>query len=181
MSIVIDPAKLRGADLVHVRDLDLLEKACQKIGLVFRRNDGHYRVWEHATDIPVAEHSIGMSEEKLEEARKKVPHSGKKRNYEIGLVPDKERGGWLLTSDNDPNMPGSRLLAEVAGPIKYSEGDGTNRHAGEITEAFASLMTAYYREAAYAAYVPLGYSITERIGEFGQLIIEAEIPEMATY
>lgn len=176
MSIVFDPRKVRGRDLYRIADLAALRAACKRLGLEFLEGHTAYHTWNDRDPAkPKAEHTIRLSKEQLDRARKAVKFSGGVP-YEIGVIRSDEDNCWYLASDNDPRMAGSKLLAQICGPVVYSGMDETDRSTGEITEAFGLLMQGYYVEAQKAEAAAYGYSCYEQVLDDGRIAVYAEIP-----
>jgi hypothetical protein len=124
---------------LEVKDLDALERACKRLGLVLRLGQQTYKWWgTHVGDYPLPE---GFTEEDLGKCEHAIADPNNRHAYEIGLV--KRRDG----------KPGYTLLWDF-----FGGGQGLQEKVGENCKA---LRQAYAIEVARKSMQAKGYQLRE--------------------
>lgn len=83
---------------IHIKDIGCLKKACERLGLVFRENQGTYKWFgRHVGDYPLPE---GFSKEDLGKCEHAIGIKGNENAYEVGVVRRRDgKPGYQLTWD----------------------------------------------------------------------------------
>lgn len=141
---------------VQILDLEALKRACETLGLEFRKgkktfkwygtwvndyhgNDAAYKNGVNPKDYGKCQHAIGIK--------------GNDKAYEIGLISDPDKpGGYKMVYDF---WQGGLGIEKVAGK-------GCN-----------NLINQYAKEVAISKVKKLGYTVTEKTNANGEIEIEA--------
>lgn len=179
MSYLVDSSKIAAKDRFFVNNIEAVQRACVVLGLVFTKGGDYHIYNDRDPRKPKADYTIKLSDDQRKTVQLKMFNREVRdrhlQPYDIGLIRSEKDNGWYLVSDNDPNMPGSRMLAEICGPVVYP--GGNNRYSGEPLYGFGLLMQRYFIEAAKLQAEKLGHSVTEMITENGEISLVAEVPE----
>lgn len=136
---------------IEIRDLDALDAACKRLGLELVCGQTTYKWFgRHVGDYPLPE---GFTAKDLGKCDHAIRIPGKPKAYEIGVV--ERRDG----------KPGYALQWDF-----FAGGKGMQKVAGDDC---AKLQQAYATEAAKAAAVAQGFSVTEQQTHDGTIRIVA--------
>lgn len=179
MSYLVDSSKIKAKDRFFVNNVEAVRRACQVMGLVFNEGGDYHIYNDRDVNKPRAAYVIKLSEAQKKTARDVLKFRGEYgltcQPYDLALIRSEKDNGWYLVSDNDPNMPGSQMLATVCGPVVYPTDN--NRYSGEPLYGFGLLMQRYYIEAAKLQAEKLGHTVSEFVNEAGDISLVAEVPD----
>lgn len=148
----------------QIKDLDSLEEACKKLGLELRRGQQRYRWYGHLVGSPatVAEQRKVMEKQGISRAeRGECDHAigipGDAKAYEVGVVRSSD-GSYRLVWDYFAG--GYGLMGKVA-----ADSDERKQGVGKLVQA-------YTNEVVRKQARKQGFSVRERVGKNGAIVLE---------